>query len=126
MKTTELVLDYLKQQGLMPAFDDDNDIKFKYNMLTFFFFNNDDDERYFRMSLPNIYDVTEDNRFAVLEAINETNKTYKVAKLVVSHDTVWISTEILMDSTPVLDDFIPRLLDIILGARKEFYEQIEG
>ena len=121
-----MVLDYLKQQGLMPAFDEDNDIKFKYNMLTFYFLNNDDDERYFRMALPNIYDVTEDNRYAVLDAINETNKTFKVAKLVVYRDSVWVSTEILMDSTPVLDDFIPRLLDIILGARKEFYEQIEG
>ncbi len=126
MKTTEMVMNYLKEQGLMPAFDEDNDVKFKFNMLTFYFFNNDDDERYFRMGLPNIYDVTEDNRIAVLEAVNEVNKVYKVAKVMVVRDSVWIATEMLMDTTPVLEDFIPRLLNIMVGARKEFYDQIEG
>lgn len=124
MKTSELVFEYLKSQGLMPKIDDDNDIVFKYQMLTFIYFNNDDDEQFFRLSLPGIFDVTDENRVTVLEAMNEVNKCMKVAKTFIPRDDVWVSCEIMMDSTPVLDDMVPRLLNILLGARKEFYDQI--
>ena len=124
MKTSEMVFDYLKKQGLCPEFDKDNDIVFKYQMLTFLFFNNDDDEQFFRLALPGIYDVTEDNRMAVLEAINETNRVMKVVKLTIPRDDVWVLAEIMMDSTPELDDLVPRLLNILTGARQEFYDQI--
>ena len=125
MKTTELVFNYLKEEGFLPAIDEDNDIKFKYQMLTFYFMNNDDDERYFRLALPNIYDVTDDNRYAVLEAINTVNKGYKVAKVVIMRNTVWIVTEILMDTSPELKDFMPRLLEIMVGARMELIKELE-
>lgn len=125
MKTSELLMDYLKKQGLCPERDNDNDIIFKYQMRTFIYFNNDDeDDLFFRLSMPGIYDVTDDNRFAVLEAINEVNKMVKVVKLIIPRDDVWVNTEILLDTTPVMDDFVPRLLNILMGAQKEFYEQI--
>lgn len=125
MKTSELLMDYLKKQGLCPERDNDNDIIFKYQMRTFIYFNNDDDDDlFFRLSMPGIYDVTDDNRFAVLEAINEVNKMVKVVKLIIPRDDVWVNTEILLDTTPVMDDFVPRLLNILMGAQKEFYEQI--
>jgi len=124
MTTSEMVFNYLKSQGLMPNFDQDNDIVFKYQMFTFIFFNNDKDEQFIRLALPGIYDVTEENRYSVLEAINETNKVMKVAKLMIPRDDVWAITEIMMDSTPELDDLIPRLLNILIGARSEFYDQL--
>lgn len=125
MKTSELLMDYLKKQGLCPERDSDNDIIFKYQMRTFIYFNNDDeDDLFFRLSMPGIYDVTDDNRLAVLEAINEVNKMVKVVKLLIPRDDVWVNTEILLDTTPVMDDFVPRLLNILMGAQKEFYEQI--
>lgn len=124
MKTSEMVFEYLKQQGLVPKFDDDNDIIFKYQMLTFIFFNDEEDQQFFRLAIPGIFKVTEENRIAVLEAINEVNKTMKVVKLLIPNDDVWASTEIMMDSTPVLDDLFPRLLNILIGARKELYDQI--
>lgn len=124
MKTSEMVFEYLKSQGLMPKIDEDNDIIFKYQMLTFIYFNNDDDEQFFRLALPGIFDVTEENRPTVLEAMNEVNKRMKVVKAYIPKDDVWIAAEIMMDSTPELDDIVPRLLNILLGARKEFYDQI--
>ena len=124
MKTSEMVFEYLKSQGLMPKIDEDNDIIFKYQMLTFIYFNNDDDEQFFRLALPGIFDVTEENRPTVLEAMNEVNKRMKVVKAYIPREDVWIAAEIMMDSTPELDDIVPRLLNILLGARKEFYDQI--
>ena len=124
MKTSEMVFEYLKAQGLMPRIDDDNDIIFKYQMLTFIYFNNDEDEQFFRLALPGIFDVTDENRTTVLEAMNEVNKRMKVVKAYIPREDVWIAAEIMMDSTPELDDIVPRLLNILLGARKEFYDQI--
>jgi hypothetical protein len=122
MKTSEMVLNYLKEQGLCPQVDDDGDIIFKYQMLTFIYFENDEDEKFFRLALPGIYDVTEDNRISVLEAVNEVNKRLKVAKAFIPDDDVWVSAETLMDDTPELDDFVPRILNILLGSRQKFYE----
>ncbi len=119
-----MVFEYLKSQGLVPKIDSDNDIVFKYQMLTFIYFNNDDDEQFFRLALPGIFDVTDENRVTVLEAMNETNRRMKVVKLYIPSVDVWAATEIMMDSTPVLDDLVPRLLNILIGARKEFYDQI--
>ena len=121
---SEMVFEYLKNQGLMPKIDEDNDIIFKYQMLTFIYFNNDEDEQFFRLALPGIFDVTDENRVTVLEAMNEVNKRMKVAKAYIPRDDVWVAAEIMMDSTPVLDDMVPRLLNILLGARRELYDQI--
>jgi hypothetical protein len=122
MKTSEMVLNYLKEQGLCPQVDDDGEIIFKYQMLTFIYFENDEDEKFFRLALPGIYDVTEDNRISVLEAANEVNKRLKVAKVFIPNNDVWVSAETLMDDTPELDDFVPRILNILLGSRQTFYE----
>lgn len=125
MATTENVFNWLEEQGFRPKYDDDQDIVFKYQMLTFIYFNNDEDEPFVRLALPGIYDVTDDNRMAVLEAANEISKNIKVVKAFVPIDDVWLSTEILMDSTPIIDDVFPRLLNILMKARREFYEQME-
>jgi hypothetical protein len=125
MKTSEMVFNYLKQQGLIPEFDERNNIHFKYQMCSFLFFNEDNDQAYIHLTLPWIYDVAEDNRLAVLEAINEVNTTIKVVKLFLHDNSVWCSTEIVMGSNPELDDFIPRLLNILLAAQEEFYKKID-
>ena len=123
MKTSEMVLNYLKEQGLCPQLDDDV-IVFKYQMCTFVFFVDDDDDKFFRLALPSIFDVTEDNRISVLEAANQVNKALKVVKAFVPNNDVWLSAETLMDETPELNDFVPRILNILLTARQRFYDAI--
>ena len=124
MKTSELVFNYLKEEGLVPKYDNDN-IRFKYQMLNFLYYNNDEDAAFINLTLPCIYEVTDDNRLAVFEAMNEVNETTKVVKLTIAGNQVWCATEILTDTTPELDDLFPRLLGILLTSRKKFYEKIE-
>ena len=120
-----MVFDYLKSQGLAPEFDDRNNIWFKYQMRNFLFFNNDEDTQFINLTMPRIYDVTDDNRLAVFEAINEVNETTKVVKLTIAGNSVWCATEIMMDSTPELDDLLPRLLGILMTSQQKFYKNIE-
>ena len=111
----------------MPKYNEYGNIAFKYQMRNFLFFNNDDDKQFFQLAMPSIFEVTDDNRMAVMEAMNEVNDTKKVVKLTIpKSNMVWASAEIMMDSTPELDDLIPRLLNILLGAQEDFYKIMEA
>lgn len=120
-----MVFDYLKNEGLVPQWDDQKNIRFKYQMKNFLYFNNDSDSQFINLTLPRIYDVTDDNRMAVFEAANEVNENTKVVKVTIAGDNVWCATEIMMDQTPELDDLFPRLLGILLTAQQKFYKAIE-
>lgn len=127
MKTSEAVFNYLKSQGLMPQYDERGNIEFKYQMRNFLFFVNDDDAQFFQLTMPSIFEVTDDNRMAALEAMNQINDTTKVIKLTVTKSGyVWESTEIMLDSTPELDDIFPRLLNILLNTQQKFYDMMEA
>ena len=56
MKTTEMVMNFLKEQGFCPQIDEDNgNIIFKYQMRTFVFINNDDDDdEFFQLAIPSV------------------------------------------------------------------------
>lgn len=127
MKTSEQVFNYLKEQGLVPKYTDNGNIEFKYQMRSFIFFTNDDDAQFFQLTMPSIFTVTDDNRMAALEAMNQINDNTKVIKLTVTkNNNVWESTEIMLDSTPELDDIFPRLLNILLNTRQKFYDIMES
>lgn len=125
MKTSEMVLDFLKEQGFLPQVDpDDGCITFKFQMAHFLFVNNDEDEEFFQLLMPAIYDVTEDNREMVFEITNRINRSIKVVKACVVDDSVWLFFEILLDHSPEVDSIIPRALQILQGAQQHFYQEI--
>lgn len=126
MKTTEMVMNFLKEQGFTPQVDEDNgNILFKYQMSTFIFFNNDEDEEFFQLAFPGIFDVTEDNREMVLEAANKVNSAMKVAKVIVPNDSVWVLFEVILDKSPEVGSIIERGLNILQHTRQEFYEVLQ-
>lgn len=124
MKATELVLNFLKEQGFCPQIDENNNIVFKYQMRTFVFFNDDEDASFFQLAMPAIYDVTEENRGLVLETINKINIGYKVVKVGIVGESVWGSFEVLLDTTPNIEDIMPRALQMLMGAQQKFYSEI--
>ena len=125
MTTTEMVLDFLRQQGFCPEIDQNNNIVFKSEMKTFLFINNDSDEEFFQLALPGIFDVTEENHDLVLEACNKVNFNIKVAKVCLWDDTIWVFFENILDQTPDVSTIIPRALGILKHAQQSFYEAIQ-
>ena len=125
MSTTEMVLDFLRKQGFCPEVDENNgNILFKYQMAGFLYINNDEDQEFFQLIMPNICDVTEENRELVLEAANSNNQGIKVVKTCVFNDSVWLFFENFLDSSPDVSDILPRALNALQGARQEFYKQL--
>lgn len=126
MKTSELVLNFLKEQGFCPQVDpEDGNISFKYQMANFIFINNDEDDEFFQLIMPAIFEVSDDNREIVLEAANKVNFGLKVLKACVADTSVWLFFEILLDKTPDVGDIIPRALAILQGGRQRFYQELQ-
>lgn len=125
MNAKDLVLDFLRKQGFTPNVDERNNIVFKYQMTTYVFFTDENDDEFFQLTMPGIYDVTEDNREIVLEAANKVNQSMKVIKIIVTQESVWVLFEILLDETPQVEDIMPRAFRIMEDGRRKFYDLIE-
>ena len=52
MTTQEMIFDYLKVQGLVPEYDEDKDIRFKYQMRNFVVSNYPDDRQFLQIMMP--------------------------------------------------------------------------
>ena len=121
MTTQEMIFNYLKDEGFVPGYDEDRDIRFKYQMRNFIVSNYENDKQFLQIMMPYIFDVTAENRRAALEACNKINADKKIVKAVVMNDAVFLSTEILLDSTPEPKAFVMRMLDMLLGSQQAFY-----
>ena len=121
MTTQEMIFNYLKDEGFGPSYDEDRDIRFKYQMRNFIVSNYENDKQFLQIMMPYIFDVTAENRRAALEACNKINADKKIVKAVVMNDAVFLSTEILLDSTPEPKAFVMRMLDMLLGSQQAFY-----
>ena len=113
MTTQEMIFDYLKVQGLVPEYDEDKDIRFKYQMRNFVVSNYPDDRQFLQIMMPFIFDVTAENRVAALEACNKINLSKKIVKAVVMGEGVFLMTEVLLDETPEPSVMVPRMLDML-------------
>lgn len=105
----------------------DYGLTFKYQGGYFIIGNNTKDRQYFNIVMPGIYDFADNEdvpRIKVLEALNRINAEYKVVKAVCDEEDCWLTTEIFIDSTPDVEDFMERLLNILHQARMEFFSYL--
>jgi len=110
----DLAKEWLSSEGYKYDVDGDGDIHFKYQGKNFFF-TSDGDEQFFRIIMPNIYDVDND-REKVLEVCNDITANLKVGKAFLVGDHMWLSIEMFLDSTPEVGDFFERCLEILMAA----------
>ena len=133
MDLKKLMLHYLAEEGYRPH-ETPFGIAFKKEGFNFLYFKDEEDEQYFRLMMPAIFEVTEDNEEIILRAMNDVNGSIKVVKLYTmdmededgKKDTsVWAAFEILADTTPELSDIVPRSIALLLGARVAFLSRLE-
>lgn len=134
MDLNKLMMEYLAEEGFRPH-ETPFGIAFKNEGINFLYFNDPEDEQYFRLMMPAIFEVTEDNEETVMRVMNEVNGNIKVVKLYTmemqdedgknSETSVWVAFEILADSTPELADIVPRAVSLLKGARIAFLAKLE-
>ena len=134
MDLNKLMMDYLAEEGFRPH-ETPFGIAFKYEGINFLYFNDPEDEQYFRLMMPAIFEVTEDNEETIMRVMNDVNGNIKVVKLYTmdmenedgkgKETSVWVAFEILADSTPELPDIVPRAIGLLKGARVAFLAKLE-
>lgn len=133
MDLNKLMKEYLAEEGFRPH-ETEFGIAFKQEGINFLYFKDEDDEQYFRLMMPAIFVVTEDNEDTIMRVMNDVNGTIKVVKLYTmdiddedgkSETSVWVAFEILADTTPELSDIVPRALALLRSARITFLAKLE-
>ena len=127
------MINFLAEEGFRPH-ETPFGIAFKNEGLNFLYFKDEDDEQYFRLMMPAIFIVTEDNEDTIMHVMNEVNGNIKVVKLYTmdiedeegkSETSVWAAFEILADTTPELSDIVPRAISLLQGARIAFLSKLQ-
>ena len=133
MDLNKLMMDYLAEEGFRPH-ETPFGIAFKNEGINYLYFKDPEDEQYFRLMMPAVFVVTEDNEDMVLKAMNDVNGNIKVVKLYTmdmedeegkKETSVWVAFEILADTTPELGDIVPRAINLLQGARIAFLANLE-
>ncbi len=133
MDLNKLMMDFLAEEGFRPH-ETPFGIAFKSEGINYLYFKDDEDEQYFRLMMPAIFEVTEDNEEMIYKAMNDVNGSIKVVKLYTmdmededgKNDTsVWVAFEILADTTPELKDIVPRAINLLKGGRMAFLARLE-
>ena len=122
----ELVLSKLEELGFSLEEVGECGYIFKYEEIAVLYMTDDDDENFLRFGLPNVFDVTEENRPFVLEIVNATNKNIKYSKTCVCGEDVWIFYEHRIFGNEKLEDVIEHCLLLLQATYYLFYRKIEG
>lgn len=123
MNIIDEIYEYLANEGLRPQ-KEEYGIYFRYQMLNFGIFWDEEDDHFLRISIPNIFEVDDNNRIDALTVTNILNMERKVIKAMVTDSGVWVSAEQLLDQNPVYEDIVPRTLGMLLEARHSFFEHL--
>jgi hypothetical protein len=127
MVNTAFYEDFLREQGFAPTTDLDGDIVFEFEERTLFISVQEKDPNYFRMVLPNFWEIRDDNELIqALLIANDLNRKMKVATVIITEQFVSASAELFIQNDPQLGDFFPRLLRALVQASVHFAEQMQA
>ncbi len=121
-----LALAYLKERGIV-ARNSKIGLNFQYDGWNFLLWHDADDPAFFRLTLPGIFDVTDESYARALMACNTLNWNYKVVKASLyefeergkQRASVWVCYEQILDdaSTP---EMVARAMTSLIEAAERF------
>ena len=126
-----LTLAYLKAHGI-EARNSKVGVNFVYEGWNFLLWHDADDPLFFRLTLPGILDVTDENYAQALMACNTLNWNYKVVKASLyeydeagrNRASVWVCFEQMLDGAMVSDEIVDRAITALLDAAEQFQNLI--
>ena len=131
MNVKSLVSKYLKASGIA-AKRSELGLNFTYEGWNFLLWNDKEDPLFFRLTLPGIFDVTDETFAKAIMACNDINWNYKVVKAVLYEyedgkekgASVWMCYEQQIDAVPDLDALIQRAIRSLLSACEAFTREM--
>ena len=121
----------MKSNGIV-AKKSDLGLNFTYDGWNFLLWNDADDPMFFRLTLPGIFDVTDDNFAKAIMACNNINWNYKVVKAVLydyedrkeKGASVWLCYEQRLDTATDLESLLNRAIQSLLAACDAFMKEV--
>lgn len=107
-------------------------MNFTYDGLNFLLWNDADDPMFFRLTLPGIFDVTDDKYAKAIMACNNINWNYKVVKAVLydyedgkeKGASVWLCYEQRLDAATDVESLLNRAIQSLLAACDAFMKEV--
>ena len=126
-----LVSRYLKSLGLS-AKKSDLGLNFTYEGWNFLLWNDADDPLFFRLTLPGIFDVKDENFAKAIMSCNNINWNYKVVKAVLydyedgkeKGASIWMCYEQQLDPQTDMGVFLPHAIQSLLSACDAFMKEM--
>ena len=128
------VVSWLKQHEVK-ARNSKVGVNFVYEGWNFLLWNDADDPLFFRLTLPGIFDVNDDNYAMALLACNTINWKYKVVKASLyeyeesgkRQASVWVCYEQMLDAaTADPDEIVMRAITALIEAAEHFQTLVES
>lgn len=122
---SEIIIEYLREEGYVPKLDEDGDIVFKCEGRTYYVILDGNDEQFFRLVFPNFWSIgDEDERARVMSAAQAATAKTKVAKIFPVKDDTWASVELFLPSAEAFNAVFSRSMSALRAAVQTFREVI--
>ena len=123
---SQLQSDYLEivqDAGYDASIDGDGDVAFVVDGLNYYVQIFEDDPAYFRLILPNIQMLeTDEQRVRAHETASILTGRFRVAKLFVTKDRVWVSAEMFLTDPDQAADVLDRCIKVVSNAREGYFQ----
>ena len=127
MNQNEIILEQLNAMGFEPVELGDAGFVFKYDDLNYLYMPDEDDEQFLRIAIPHLFEVTDENRVAVLEAMHDTSLLLKYAKVNIMYESAaWAVYEHRLTTTDNLSELLEHIIRVLEATAHVFYKKING
>lgn len=127
MTKKEIILQELNAMGYEPTEVESLGYVFCHEDKYFLYSPEDDDEEFLRIAIPQLYDVTEENRIDVIKALHETAYLIKYSKPVIMYtDSVWAIYEHKLVTTDNLSELLEHIIRVLEVTALVFQKKING
>ena len=121
----EIYKKWFSENGIIYNIDDDGDLHFKYQMRNFYILDPHDDKQFLQVMLPNIWSIDDEKERAdALQVANMLNMKRKALKVFITKTNTVLTVEMFIDNTPDVEDFMERILDILIEGRSLFAQEM--
>jgi len=123
----EKILEILYQLGFQPELVDENfGYRFEYEGLTVLFTPEDDDAHSAYFMIPGVFDITEENRAAVLEAMVKLAGRVKFVQPVIVYDSVWLNYQHFLGEQEPTMEVIEHMIRSLAFSTVKFHKYINN
>lgn len=99
---------------------------FEYEGVHYLYNHDDSDEDFLHISIPDIFEVSEETADLVMPVINRTNNIVKYAKIIHAQDMVWATFEYPLFEWVDLEELLEFAIKLLQGAAITFNHVLRG